>query len=264
MEQPLYQPFLVPSLERATEFPWSAGISRERGVYGFNSMDARSRSFNLIRAKLVALQRERDWRMMGIVSATPGVGKSFVSASLSAAMSRDPRYSTTLVDLDLRRGTIKNIFGIEAETGLAHFLEGLDPEAPIPAYKPKGEDLVIVPSVPANLHSAELLASDRAIQMLQALRASSARNYFFFDLPPVYANDDASTTLELLDGYVFVVEEGKTTQQEVESAIDMLGRERLAGVVLNKYRGGLISEGRGIEERYASDYYASDEDAETD
>jgi hypothetical protein len=36
----------------------------------------------------------------------------------------------------------------------------------------------------------------------------------------------------------------------------MLGPDRLAGVVLNKYRGGLVSEGYGIEERYASEYYA--------
>lgn len=260
MEQLLLQSAFVPSLEHATEFAWSASIARARGVYGFNSMDARSRSFNLIRAKLVALQRERNWRMLGIVSATPGVGKSFVSASLAAAMSRDPRYSTTLVDLDLRRGTIKNIFGIEPEFGLAHYLESFDPGAVIPAFRPQGEDLVIVPSVPANLHSAELLASGRAVQMLRALRASDERNFFFFDLPPVYANDDASTTLDHLDGYLFVAEEGRTTQQEVESAIEMLGHNRLAGVVLNKYRGGLVSEGRGIEERYASDYYARDED----
>ena len=32
----------------------------------------------------------------------------------------------------------------------------------------------------------------------------------------------------------------------------MLGHDRLAGVVLNKYRGGLVSEGYGIEDRYAS------------
>jgi Mrp family chromosome partitioning ATPase len=62
---------------------------------------------------------------------------------------------------------------------------------------------------------------------------------------------------------LIVAEEGQTTQQELESAIEMLGHNQLAGVVLNKYRGGLVSEGRGIEERYASDYYARDEDGET-
>ena len=42
----------------------------------------------------------------------------------------------------------------------------------------------------------------------------------------------------------------------------MLGHERLAGVVLNKYRGGLVSEGYGIEERYAQYYAKADDDAE--
>jgi hypothetical protein len=39
----------------------------------------------------------------------------------------------------------------------------------------------------------------------------------------------------------------------------MLGEERLAGVILNKYRGGLVSEGYGIEDRYAQ-YYSKQED----
>jgi Mrp family chromosome partitioning ATPase len=78
-------------------------------------------------------------------------------------------------------------------------------------------------------------------------------------LPPVFANDDASIIMESLDGYLIVAQDGKTTQREIEAAVEMLGHERLAGVVLNKYRGGLVSEGYGIEDRYASDYYASRE-----
>ena len=62
--------------------------------------------------------------MLGVVSATPNVGKSFVSANLAAAMSRDPRFQTYLMDLDLRRGTIKDIFGIEPQTGLIEYLDG--------------------------------------------------------------------------------------------------------------------------------------------
>ena len=262
MEQPLSQSSLVPQLADATEFPWSASIARSRGVYGFNSLDTRARSFNLIRGKLIALRRERNWRMFGIVSATPGVGKSFVSASLSAAMSRDPRFLTTLVDLDLRRGTIADIFGITPETGLAQFLESPDSVMEIPAFRPRSEQLIIIPTIPANIHSAELLANQKSSQMLQAMRSSDERNFFFFDLPPVYANDDASTTIDQLDGYVFVVEESETTRPEVETAIDLLGRDRLAGVVLNKYRGGLLSEGRGVEDRYASDYYTQEPEEE--
>lgn len=251
----------VPGRAQAVEFAWSRAVSRARGVHGFNSMDPRSRSFNLMRAKLTSLWRERSWRMLGIVSATPEVGKSFVSSNIAAALSRDPRFQAYLVDLDLRRGAVKDIFGIEVDKGIAGLLQDTSAVAALPAFRPAGEDLIIIPSVPGDVPSAELLASSRARAMLRSMRSSDPKNFFIFDLPPVFANDDAATAMESLDGYVLIVEDGKTTQQEIESAIEMLGHEQLAGVVLNKYRGGLVSEGRGIEERYASRYYGEEADS---
>lgn len=248
----------VPSRAQAVEFDWSRGASRARGVHGFNSLDPRSRSFNLMRAKLISLSRERNWRMLGIVSATPEVGKSFVSANIAAALSRDPRFHTYLVDLDLRRGAVKDIFGIEVDRGVAGLLQDTSAVAALPAFRPAGEELIIIPSAPGDVPSAELLASSRGRAMLSSMRDSDPKNFFVFDLPPVFANDDAAATMESLDGYVLIVEDGKTTQQEIEAAIEMLGHEQLAGVVLNKYRGGLMSEGRGIEERYASSYYGTE------
>lgn len=215
----------------------------------------------MLRGRLVALRQERNWRALGVVSATPGVGKSFVSASLAAAMSRDPRFETFLIDLDLRRGTLKDIFAIETDGGLRSYLEDEDNHSEVTAFRPAGEKLMIIPNSPGNIRSAEVLAGQRMTHFMRALRGSNERNFFLFDLPPVYANDDAATIIEQLDGYIFVAEEGKTTQQEVESAIELLGHERLAGVVLNKYRGGLLSEGIGVEDRYASDYYSEETDA---
>lgn len=245
---------MFPSGPQATEFPWNRGIARQRLVYGFDSRNASSRTFNLIRSKLVSLQRERGWRTIGVASATPNVGKSFISANLAAAMSRDPRFQTYLLDLDLRRGTLKDIFGLDPETSLVDYLEGRDAPDILTAFKPKDQDLIIIPSTAGEVHSAELLAGERATSMFRSMRNSDERNYFLCDLPPVFANDDASIIMEWLDGYLVVAEDGKTTQREVKAVVDMLGNERLAGVVLNKYRGGLVSEGYGIEDRYAQYY----------
>lgn len=250
---------VFPTRGEAIEFPWSGTDARRRLVHGFDSRNASSRSFNLIRSKLVALQRERGWRLLGVVSATPNVGKSFVSANLAAAMSRDPRFQTYLLDLDLRRGTIKDIFGIESDAGIVEYLEQSDASDMLPGLTPQGQELVIVPTLAGPVHSAELLASERAGALFKAMRDSDERNIFICDLPPVFANDDASIIMESLDGYVIVAQDGKTTQREVTATVDMLGHERLAGVVLNKYRGGLVSEGYGIENRYASEYYANRE-----
>jgi len=182
--------------------------------------------------------------MLGVVSSAPNVGKSFVSANLSAALSRDPRFQTYLIDLDLRRGTIKDIFGIETEASIVEYLEDARSAELLNGFVPEGQELIIVPSLAGEVHSAELLAGERATALFRAMRNSDERNFFICDLPPVFANDDASIIMESLDGYVVVAQDGKTTQREIQAAIDMLGHERLAGVVLNKYRGGLVSEGR--------------------
>ncbi len=248
-----------PTRGQAVEFAWSAAAARQRLVHGFDSRNASSRSFNLIRSKLVALQRDRGWRLLGVVSATPNVGKSFVSSNLAAAMSRDPRFQTYLMDLDLRRGTIRNIFGIETDVGIVEYLERPDIGELLTGFIPKGEELIILPTIAGMVPSAELLASDRATALFQAMRNSDPRNFFVCDLPPVFANDDAAIIMEALDGYVIVAQDGKTTRREIEAAVDMLGHERFAGVVLNKYRGGMVSEGYGMEDRYAGEYYASQE-----
>ena len=256
---------VLPSRAQAVEFAWSGSAARRRLVHGFDSRNASSRSFNLIRSKLVSLQRERGWRMLGVVSATPNVGKSFVSANVAAAMSRDPRFQTYLLDLDLRRGTIKEIFGIETDTGLIEYLEGPEPADALVGFVPQGQELVIVPTVAGPVLSAELLATERASALFRTIRNSDSRNFFICDLPPAFANDDAPIIMEALDGYVLVAQDGKTTQREIEAAAELLGPEKLAGVVLNKYRGGLVSEGYGVEYRYASEYYAQrDADEDTD
>ncbi len=196
--------------------------------------------------------------MLAFVSATPSVGKSFVSANVAAALSRDPRWQTYLVDLDLRRGGTASIFGLSPEAGLETYLQSGDWVGPPSAFVPRGQDLIVVPTVPGQVNSAELLAGEKAARLIDAMRRSSPDNFFLFDLPPVFANDDTSTVMDLLDGYILISEEGKTTQREIELAVDVLGEERLAGVILNKYRGGLISEGRGIEDYYVAGYYSSD------
>ena len=244
----------LPGREQATQIEWGPAIARSKGIYGFDSIDARSRSFNLMRSRLLDHKRDRGWRMIGVVSATPNVGKSFIAANLSAALSRVPTLETYVLDMDLRRASLTNLFGIPEQLGLHDYLTGTPEMASPPAVTLEGERLVIFPTRAGSLHSAELLAGEKAQRLFRMLRAAGDDRLCIFDLPPVFANDDASTVMASLDGYVLVAEEGKTTQRELADAVALLGRERLAGVILNKYRGGLLNEGYGVDNYYASGY----------
>lgn len=244
----------LPGREDAIEIPWDSSLSRARGIFGFDSMDARSRSFNLIRARLLELQANHGWRMIGVVSATPNVGKSFISANVAASLSRDPRFQTYVVDFDLRRGSLSNVFGLAPDRGVRDYLE-CKPGVDVPvAYRPEGERLLIMPTEAGRIHSAELIASERSQILLRSMSVSDERNLFVFDLPPVFANDDAATATARLDAYIIVAEEGKTKQREIHDAVGLLGESRLAGVILNKYRGGVVSEGYGVDDYYAAGY----------
>jgi protein-tyrosine kinase len=239
------------ALQHPVEIAWNPAQALAGGIYGFDSIDPRSRSFNLIRGRLLELKRSRGWRLIGVVSATPNVGKSFVSANIGASLSRDPQTKAFVVDLDLRRGSLSAQFGVEPASGLSEFLQS---DRPLETWRLEGQNLTIVPTHGGMVHSAELLAGSRAKALFKAMRDSDPASIFICDLPPVFANDDALATVANLDGYILVAEEGKTTERELKDSIDALGHERLAGVTLNKFRGGVLSDGYGVDSYYARGY----------
>ena len=250
---------VMPTLDSATEVPWSRAIARHRGIFGFDSLDPRSRSFNLIRARLLELRKERGWHLFGVLSATANVGKSFITANVAAALSRNPTYQTYAIDLDLRRGSLTMQFAIQPTDSISDFLDPASPLAAPRSYKLEGERLVVLPTKPGAVHSAELLAGERAQAMLRASRTAGDKAIHLFDLPPVFANDDAAIAMSRLDAYILVAEEGKTKQHELSDVTALLGEDRMAGVILNKYRGGLISEGYGVDDYFGGGYSAEDD-----
>lgn len=245
-----------PTLDHSTEFDWSGAQAKQRGIYGFDSRDVRSRPFNMLRSRLLKLHRNKRWRLFGIVSATPAVGKSFVGTNLAAALSRTPGIDTTLLDLDLRRGSIAANFGLPVERGLREYFEGEIDDLNSLAVHPHGERLVILPTDRAATHSAELLSSSRMDDMVHAMRARPPHSIFLCDLPPVFANDDATIVTTKLDAFILVVEEGRTTKKQIQDALHILDQAPCAGVVLNRFDGGMIADsyGYGYGAGYG-DYY---------
>ena len=247
----------LPTLDDASCWAWDPAIAKSKGIYGFDSLDPRSRPFNMIRAKLHELRTERGWRLFGIVSATPKVGKSFIAANVAASLSRDPRFRTTVIDLDLRRASLTGIFNIDPEVSIRSYLEE-ERQADVPVGLCARRRAAGDPSHDAWAYSFGRVArrpkSAGAVQGYARRRTTT--DLFIVDLPPVFANDDAVTTMARLDGYIVVVEEGRTTTREVKDVVSLLGFDRLAGVILNKYRGGMVSEGYGVDNYYAAGYYS--------
>lgn len=229
-------------------------IIAAHNIVGFDSRDKRSRPFNLMRTQLMKRMSEEGARLVGITSATPAAGKSFLSVNLAASLSRLQQGTTVLVDLDLRRGCVAEELGLQFDKGVSDFLSGAASLSDL-GVRIEGSDLVIIPTHTASSDSAEAIAGPRFEQLIAALRDQDSQCVVIFDLPPVFANDDAALTLGLLDGYVIVVDSGKTSKRQLTDAIAMLDPVPCLGAVLNRYAGGILDT-YGYGSSYYDGYYA--------
>ncbi|MDX3883422.1 MAG: CpsD/CapB family tyrosine-protein kinase [Sphingomonas sp.] len=231
----------------------------DKHIYGFNSRDQRSRPFNLLRSQVLKLARSRNWRVIGITSATPRVGKSFIACNLAAAMARTPEMHTYLFDFDLRRSSLAEYFGLEGEIGVTDYLDGRIPDLTSVARDVAGERLSLFPSFENQHHSAELLAGAPMDRLIEDMRRLPDNSMCLCDLPPVFANDDAVIIAQKIDAYILVVEEGVTTRKQVRDTFALLSPAPCLGTVLNRYQGGLMGDdygyGYGQSQKYA-EYYS--------
>ena len=74
--------------------------------------------------------------------------------------------------------------------------------------------------------------------------AATRFDWVILDAPPVGPAADAHLLTELVNGTLFVVRAGHTQCPDVQSALDVLGREHILGIVLN-----------GVEEMPSHAYY---------
>jgi polysaccharide biosynthesis transport protein len=173
-------------------------------------------------------------KIIGLTSSVPNEGKSSVAISI-ARLSAQVGSRTLLVDCDLKNPSLSRSLAPTAPAGLLEVLRGeLTLERAIlldPATKMK-----FLPAVMKSrlANSSEILASAQTRAFFDSLRDSY--EYIFVDLAPLMPIVDVRAATRLVDGYVYVVEWGKTRIDFVEQALSSARGvyEHLIGVVLTK------------------------------
>ena len=231
-------------------------VLSEHLIVGLDSRDSRSRAFNLLRTTLAKRIKEKGHRLVGITSATPSAGKSFLSMNLAASLSKVSEDFVALVDLDLRRASIAEGIGMQVKRGVSDFLTGEASDLTSIGSRIDDTQLVIFPTKRVAKNTAELLSGPIFEQFVADLRQDTGDAVVFFDLPPAFANDDAMLILEQLDAYVMVVDSGKTNAKQVQDVLAMLNPVPCIGTVLNRYNGGFADNyGYGYGASAYAKYY---------
>jgi succinoglycan biosynthesis transport protein ExoP len=196
-------------------------------------------------------------KVIGIVSALPGEGKTTVASGFAAFVAKSGA-RTLLVDADLRNPSMTRTLGYTNAAGLLNMV----------ADKVDFDDLVVTDSkfkfdfLPSSTqikpsNSSDILNSPAMKQMLKS--AKSNYDYVLVDLPPILPVVDVRAVAHLFDAFVLVVEWGSTSTDEILKAIGAtpILSERLLGAVLNKADEAVMRRFEGYSDRSYT-YYTNE------
>ena len=227
---------------------------RQKRIVGFSSRDIRARSFNLLRSQVLKQLDDSNGRLLGITSAAPAAGKSFISLNLAAALAQQHDRPIYLFDFDLRRGSIARALDQDG-VGIGTYLSGETDDLRLIGRRVGEEGFGFFPAIADSHVGVDLFTSPRFQGLIAAIRRLPKDAVVLCDLPPAFANDDAATITQQLDGFLMVVEQGETTQKQVTGALDLLRPATCLGTILNRYDGGWSDPyGYGYGDKYATYY----------
>lgn len=224
------------------------------GIVGFNRKDVRARPFNLLRTQLMKRLSATGGKLVGVTSTAPGAGKSFTAVNLAISLSHFAKFPVTLIDLDFRRGSIAGYLGLDVEHGVAEVLAGARTIDDV-AIRAGTANLTVLPAVEGDESGSALLVSDEFDALVNKVRDITGDGVAVFDLPPVFADDDALIATQKLDGYVLVVDSGVTPAGQIADAVERLKPAVCVGTVLNRHSGGILDRyGYGYGYAYGYGY----------
>jgi Mrp family chromosome partitioning ATPase len=111
----------------------------------------------------------------------------------------------------------------------------------------------VLPSGPPMVDPIKALSSDRMRRLLAD--ATKRFDWIVVDTPPTVLLPDAHLLRDSVDAVVFVVQAGASPYRVVQRAVEALGADRIAGVVLNQVVGADLNAAYGYSGRSADDAY---------
>ena len=175
-------------------------------------------SYKSARSNIMFSLSADDDKLFAVTSYSKGEGKSTVSANLAISFSKMEK-KVLLVDCDLRRPNIHNIFKIENQAGLSNVI-GKMVEFEDVIHRNVLPNLDILPSGTIPPNPSELLCSPKFTNLVKKLYEEY--DYIIFDTPPIGVVADALLRKDLLAGFVVVLRERSTTHGDVQNIMDSM------------------------------------------
>jgi non-specific protein-tyrosine kinase len=174
-----------------------------------------------------------DRALSSLVVSSPAVADMdpSVAANLAVVMAQ-ANQRVILIDADLRRPSLHELFGVPQEPGITSVMLSYAEELDIPLVDTGVPGLSLLPSGALPPNPPDILGSNKMGRLLEHLKEQA--DVVVLQAPPVTVAVDASVLAAQTDGLLLVVRAGHTRRDRVEQAKDLLQRfrARLLGAVM--------------------------------
>ena len=187
----------------------------------------------LLNARAMTGVPEEKSRSILLCSAEPGEGKTFCALNLALSIAGEPDAEVLLVDGDFAKPDVLKLLGLEAERGLVDALAdpALDPESLVLRTDLAG--LSVLPAGRQVANVTELLASERARDVLARLAQARPNRIILFDSPPALSASPATVLAGYAGQLVMVVRADRTGEAELREALELLSGCERVSLLLN-------------------------------
>ncbi len=189
-------------------------------------------AFRMVRTNLVFSSVDAGSQTICITSSGPGEGKTLVGSNIAVALGQTGQ-RVLLIDADMRRPRVHEVFEMPQEPGLSNLLVG-DTKTADAVKQTRSKGLWVLPAGRIPPNPAELLGSTRFKDFVTTV--SQHFDWVVIDSPPVMAVADAAVIANIVSGVVFVVGAEMTSRTVARTAVEQLAnaRGRVIGAVLNR------------------------------
>ncbi len=207
-------------------------------------------SYKAARTNIMFSLSANQNKVFAVTSYSKGEGKSTVSANLAISFSKMDK-KVLLVDCDLRRPNLHNIFKIDNNVGLSNVIgRMISFDDAVSRDVLPNLDIMSSGTIPPN--PSELMCSGVFVELINSLY--DEYDYIIFDTPPIGVVSDALLLKDLIAGFVVIVRERSTTHGDLQKLIDSikLADSKVLGLV---EVGCSVNHKRGKKGYYYYQYY---------
>jgi receptor protein-tyrosine kinase len=205
-----------------------------------NMTSAISNEFRGIKRKLLQKVRDPQTRaavsnLIMVTSSLPGEGKTFSSINLALSLAAERGLQVLLIDADVIRPSVGNMFVAPPNEGLTDLLTGKVGHVSDVLHRCTDiPNLAVIFAGNPSANTPELISSGRMSNLCKELSARYPDRVIVLDTPPVLASAEPAILASYVHHLVMVVAADQTDRHQLRKSLETIASCQSVSLLFNK------------------------------